>query len=214
MANLSNFKSGLTRREVLKLASLLAPGVLVMPIEASTPFLSGAPFSVEFWDSDKGNFRAEVSGIASFIAGVPTNVTLSTTNSENITGGGDGAQVIITGTAILPKSRRTFDHYFNPNVFSLPAIGEIGNAWNGAAFYGPGVNNWDIVASKNFRIKERVDVQLRTETYNTFNHPQWSTVNNSDQFDPTDGAQVNSALGMITGDRGPRLMQLALRINF
>jgi hypothetical protein len=156
----------------------------------------------------------ELSGIASFISGEPTSVTLSTTNNENITGGGDGAQVIITGSAVLPKSRRTFDHYFNPNVFSLPAVGQIGNAWNGAAFYGPGVNNWDIVASKTFRFRERVNVQLRTETYNTFNHPQWSTVNNSAQFDPSTGAQVNTALGMITGDRGPRLMQLALRLGF
>ena len=156
----------------------------------------------------------EVSGIASFISGQPMPVKLSTTNSENITGGGDGATVIVTGNAVLPKSKRSFNHYFNPNVFALPAIGQIGNAWNGAQFYGPGVNNWDIVASKNFRFRERFDVQLRTETYNTFNHPQWSTVNNTAQFDPSTGAQVNTALGMITGDRGPRLMQLALRINF
>jgi hypothetical protein len=53
-----------------------------------------------------------------------------------------------------------------------------------------------------------------SETYNTFNHPQWSTVNNTASFDPSTGAQVNSALGMITGDRGPRLLQLALRLDF
>jgi hypothetical protein len=141
-------------------------------------------------------------------------VTLSTTNNENITGGGDGAMVIVNGNAVLPKSKRTFDHYFNPNVFALPAVGQIGTGWNGAQFYGPGVNNWDIVGTKHFRFKDRVDVQLRTETYNTFNHPQWSAVNNAANFDPLTGAQVNSALGMITGDRGPRLLQLALRIDF
>lgn len=156
----------------------------------------------------------EISGIASFISGEPMPVNLGTTNNENITGGGDGAQVILTANPVLSKGKRTFDHYFNPNVFALPAVGQIGNSWNGAAFYGPGVNNWDMVLTKNFRFAERTDVQLRTETYNTFNHPQWSTVNNSTQFDPSTGQQVNSALGRITGDRGPRLMQLALRINF
>ena len=156
----------------------------------------------------------QLSGIASFISGEPQAVTLSTTNSENITGGGDGAQVNINGSAILSRGKRTFDHFFNPNVFSLPAIGQVGTSWNGAAYYGPGVNNWDIVLSKNFRIKERADLQLRTETYNTFNHAQWSTVNSAAQFDPATGAQVNSALGMVTADRGPRLMQLALRLNF
>jgi hypothetical protein len=117
-------------------------------------------------------------------------------------------------SAIRVSLRRTFDHYFNPNVFALPAVGQIGTAWNGAVFYGPGVNNWDIAASKHFHFGDRVDVQLRTETYNTFNHPQWSTVNNTALFDPSTGDQINSALGRITGDRGPRLMQLALRAAF
>jgi hypothetical protein len=142
------------------------------------------------------------------------NINLSTTNNENITGGGDGAQVILTGNAVLPKSKRSFDHYFNPNVFALPAKGQIGTAWNGAAFYGPGVNNWDIAATKHFRFTERVDTQLRVETYNTFNHPQWSSVNNTALFDPATGQQVNSVLGRITADRGPRIMQLALRVAF
>ena len=78
----------------------------------------------------------------------------------------------------------------------------------------PGVNNWDIALTKKVRIKGRTDIELRTETYNTFNHPQWSSVNTTADFDPSTGAQVNSALGMITGDRGARIMQLALRINF
>jgi hypothetical protein len=156
----------------------------------------------------------EVSGIASFISGQPMNVNLSTTNNENITGGGDGAQVILTADPVLPKGKRTFEHYFNPNVFALPAKGEIGTAWNGAAFYGPGVNNWDIVAAKHLRFGERVDTQLRTEMYNAFNHPQWSSVNNTALFDPSTGDQVNTSLGVITGDRGPRIVQVALRIGF
>jgi hypothetical protein len=156
----------------------------------------------------------QVSGILSFISGQPMNVNLSTTNGENITGGGDGARVIITGNAVLPKSQRTFDHYFNPNVFALPAVGTIGTAWNGAAFYGPGVNNWDLAVTKKIPIRERVDTQLRFEFYNAFNHAQFSGVNNTAQFDPTTGQQVNSSLGMLTSDRGPRIIQVALRINF
>jgi hypothetical protein len=155
----------------------------------------------------------EVSGIASFISGQPMNVNLSTTNNENITGGGDGAQVILTGNPVLPKSQRTFDYFFNPNLFALPPKGQIGTAWNGAAFYGPGVNNWDFVAAKHLRLGE-LDSQLRVEMYNTYNHPQWSNVNNIALFDPSTGDQVNSSLGMITGDRGPRILQLAVRIGF
>ena len=46
-----------------------------------------------------------------------------------------GTRVIVTANPVLPKSQRTFDHYFNPNVFALPAMGQIGTAWNGAVFY-------------------------------------------------------------------------------
>ncbi len=60
MSNQSHSRSRLTRRDLLKLASVLSPGLLLMPVEAGTTFLSGAPFSVEFWDSEKGNFRARI----------------------------------------------------------------------------------------------------------------------------------------------------------
>jgi hypothetical protein len=156
----------------------------------------------------------QVSGIASFISGQPMNVGLATTNGENITGGGDGAKVIVTGNAVLPKSQRTFGRFFNPNVFALPAVGTIGTAWNGSVFYGPGVNNWDISLNKKIPITEKAAAQLRFEFYNAFNHAQFSSVNSTAEFNPATGAQVNSALGTLTGDRGPRIIQVALRINF
>ena len=121
--------------------------------------------------------------------------------------------MILTGSAVLPRNQRGFDHYFNPNVFLLPVTGQIGQH-RMRSFYGPGVNNWDIAATKHFRFKERVDAQLRIEMYNTFNHPQWSSVNNTALFDPSTENQVNSALGRITADRGPRLIQLAFRLGF
>jgi hypothetical protein len=156
----------------------------------------------------------EVSGIDSFISGQPMNVGLATTDGENITGGGDGARVIVTGNAVLPKSQRTFDRFFNPNVFALPAVGTIGTAWNGSVFYGPGVNNWDLAVTKKIPFGEKVRTELRFEAYNAFNHTQFSSVNSTANFDPTTGAQVNSALGMLNGDRGPRIIQVGLRLNF
>jgi hypothetical protein len=102
--------------------------------------------------------------------------------------GGDGAQVILTGNPVLPRSPRALDHFFNPNVFALPPKGQIGTAWNGGEFYGPGANNWDFVVARHLRFRERFDSLLRVETYNTFNHSQWSNVNNTALFDPSTGA--------------------------
>jgi hypothetical protein len=67
---------------------------------------------------------------------------------------------------------------------------------------------------KNFRIKEKVTTELRFEAYNVFNHTQFSGVNASANFDPTTGQQVNTAFGQLNSDWGPRIIQLALRINF
>lgn len=133
----------------------------------------------------------QVSGIASFISGGPYSATLDTTTAKNITGGGE---VVVTGNAVLPKSQRTFNRYFNTSVFALPAVDTIGNQWT-SSFYGPGVNDWDISLMKNIPIKERVTTQLRLDMFNAFNHTQFNSVNNSAVFDPATGKQVNTAFG-------------------
>ena len=155
----------------------------------------------------------EASGIASFISGPPGTAACSTTTGENITGGGDGYQCIMTGNAVLPKSKRTFNAYMNTSVFAMPSVGNIGNQWV-TSFYGPGVNNWDISLMKNIPIKEKVTTQLRCDMFNTFNHVQFSSVNNSAVFDPASGQQVNTGFGQLSGDMGPRIIQVALRLTF
>jgi hypothetical protein len=164
----------------------------------------------------------EVSGIASFISGSPDSVGFGTTNGENMTGGGDGDQVIVTGNAVLPKGQRTFNRYFNTSVFALPAVyapGDpltktyIGTQWT-SSFFGPGVNNWDLSLMKNFRVTEKVNLQLRLEGFNAFNHPSFNGVNTSADFNPTTGQQVNSGFGQINSDMGPRIVQLAGRLSF
>ena len=44
-------------------------------------------------------------------------------------------------------------------------------------FRGPGIENWDLSLLKNFTLYERLHVQLRVATFNTFNHTQFTTVN-------------------------------------
>ncbi len=61
-------------------------------------------------------------------SGTPRGVGYSTVDGADITGGGDGARVVVTGNAICPKSEQTFDRFFDTSVFVRPARGDYGNA--------------------------------------------------------------------------------------
>jgi hypothetical protein len=153
-----------------------------------------------------------VSGIATFASGAPTNVTFGTTSGVDLIGGGDGQRIDITGNPQLAYGVRNGNQFFNTSVFALPPLGYIGNA-SRDVYRGPGQNQWDLAAFKNFVIREKVTFQLRSEFYNAFNHVQWSTINSAANFNPA-GQQVNTLFGKATADRGPRLIQVAMRVSF
>jgi outer membrane receptor protein involved in Fe transport len=58
---------------------------------------------------------------------------------------------------------------------------------------------------KVFRPKEKLNVQLRAEAFNVFNHTQWTGVN---PYVSTDNFLY------ATGAHMPRVLQFALRITF
>jgi hypothetical protein len=154
----------------------------------------------------------KLSGIMTMASGNPVGISYTTTDGADITGGGDGSRVFVTGLAILPKSERTITRFFNPSVFARPAVGSIGAAPKDV-YRGPGINNWDLTLFKIFPIKDKAQVQFRWEAYNAFNHTQFSGVNSAATFNAA-GVQQNALFGQITSARDPRIMQLALRLSF
>jgi len=107
----------------------------------------------------------------------------------------------------LSRGERTVTRYFNTTLFSAPPQDVKGNAGQGI-LRGPGLNNWDISLSKNFRPAEKFNVQFRAEFFNAFNHTQWRYVDTTYNDSPT------STFGWLTGAREPRIMQFGLRISF
>lgn len=69
-----------------------------------------------------------------------------------------------------------------------------------------GINNFDLQAFKDFRIREGHNLEFRWENFNAFNHTQWGA------------AQANmeapDQFGLISGTRAPRIMQFVLRYSF
>jgi hypothetical protein len=62
-------------------------------------------------------------------------------------------------------------------------------------------------------------LQLRVETYNTFNHAEFNGVNNTATFanansQGSTNPQSQAIFGQMSSTLNPRLMQLALRLDF
>jgi len=94
--------------------------------------------------------------------------------------------------------------YFNKSAFSKAAPGTFGNAGRNS-FHGPGLNFTNLALMKDVYIKEQMRMELRLETFNTFNHVNFNLPSGN----------VNSAnFGRITSDTGPRLVQLAGKFYF
>ena len=163
------------------------------------------------WVFDNWQFA----GDCAFVSGSPQGVSLSLADGADLTGGGDGNSVVITGPAMLSKGERTFDRFFDPSVFARPAKGSYGSGAGASryAFRGPGINNWNLTFFKSIPVKEKVRFQFRWEMYNAFNHTQFNGVDTTARFDAA-GRPVNTRFGQITGARAPRTQQLALRLSF
>ncbi len=94
--------------------------------------------------------------------------------------------------------------YFNTQLFSRGALGQIGTS-NRMFFHGPGINNFDLALLKDLRLTERFALQFRGEFFNIFDHAQF--------LNPV-GSITNSAFGLVTGARDPRIGQVALKVIF
>ncbi|HEX4274948.1 MAG TPA: carboxypeptidase regulatory-like domain-containing protein [Bryobacteraceae bacterium] len=97
--------------------------------------------------------------------------------------------------------------YFNPDAFTVSALGSAGNA-SRRSFYGPGEFNTDLALLKNFKISEKKGAQFRLEAFNVFNHAQF--------FGPAavQGNIDSPLFGTVVKAADPRFVQLALKLTF
>ena len=112
-----------------------------------------------------------------------------------------------SGSASGPK---TVNEYFNTAAFSQ-SVGTFGNSRPGAVL-GPGFQRWDTSLFKTIHLGERAALQLRLETFNTFNHGSPSQICN-------DGGSSTCvvgtpAFGEVTAYHIPRNVQIGAKVNF
>jgi hypothetical protein len=168
-------------------------------------------------------------GIVTFQSGFP--VEIADTAAPSLTcNPADFAETIdvpcwdrpnrVQGVGLDIGNPRTYNiggktHYwFNPAAFAHAPSGMLGNAGRNP-FYGPGINNFDTSLIKDIHFTESKYIELRGETFNTFNHQQWGPPVNGSGLDIAPVADINSGnFGRITSVRGNFVAQLGAKIYF
>ena len=116
----------------------------------------------------------------------------------------------------------------NPTVASVNSSGQLIMTYGGTAnllafgdaprslssIRGPINQNWDLALSKSTPVREGLNVMLRAEVFDLWNHPTFGNAgaqltNNGNSFDFVNGANIANA-----GTGGMRLVQLSGRVTF
>ena len=154
-----------------------------------------------------------LSGVSRFSTGFPVTFTNASDNSllgtqpNGVNSYGTDLPDMVRGALDLNHNPRNGLAYFNTSLFSLQPLGTPGTGPR-RLFYGPGLENFDIALSKAVRLGESRSLQLRLETFNTFNHTQF--------FGPSavNGEITSSAFGQVVSADAPRLVQLGVKLMF
>ena len=109
-------------------------------------------------------------------------------------------------------SQQNVNCWYNPAAFAIPALApgqvnatDFGNAGRGS-LRGPAFYNTDFSVFKDFKLKERGQLQLRGEIFNLFNTPQFALPNNL--VDTPTAGQITSTL------HESRQIQVSVNVSF
>ncbi len=158
------------------------------------------------------------SGIITSQSGVPLKDTNGTTSfSNNVFGDnagvgngvGTGSRPDLVGNphaASCQASTAPGPYLFNPCAYALPQGLTFGNVGRNSLNL-PHRTQFDMGLFKHFPIKESFALEFRVESFNTFNHTQFSGVDTS--FDPASTTFLTATTAHL-----PRILQLGLKLVF
>jgi hypothetical protein len=151
----------------------------------------------------------EVSGLVYYYTGTPLTVTTSNTDPGGLGLLGASASSARPDMTGNPNNgaAHTVASFFNTSVFTAnpQTSNRPGNAGRGVVT-GPSFQRWDVSLFKNTKLRgEHMYVQFRAETFNVFNHTNFSAV----------GTNITLAtFGKVTTANDPRILQLGLKLYF
>lgn len=148
-----------------------------------------------------------ISGITTVESGVPLFITYTGSDVVGL-GGGFTNRPNLVSKVSYPKK---VGEWFSPSSYADPVAPwdggpneGFGNAGKDSAV-GPGLFNWNLSLFKSIPLRENTRIDLRFESFNTFNHTQFTNVDTNSH---------DSNFGAVTGDYGPRLLELGGKFTF
>jgi hypothetical protein len=153
----------------------------------------------------------EVSGVTVVQSGIPQSITYNGADTLGL-GGGTTNRPNIVAPISYPKTRLA---WFNKAAFAAPIApwAPGGNAQGNQGFGNarkdaivlPGLFNFNLAAFKTFSFTESVKLQMRFESFNTFNHTEFQNI---------DASTNDANFGQVTSTYDPRVLQLGAKISF
>ncbi len=146
-----------------------------------------------------------ISNIMDLRSGLPFGLSSGRDNSFSGIGQ-DRAD--LSGNAALPSDRSKGERlarYFDATLATFNAAGTYGNSPRNF-LRGMGVFNIDAAVQKTFALKEGLQLNLRGEFFNLFNHANFSL--------PGSSVSSTSTFGVINGANDPRILQIGVRLGF
>ena len=146
----------------------------------------------------------QINGIGTLNSGLPLRFRINQNTSRSF---GGGQRPDSTGRSAHLGSGQTLRQWFDTEEFLRPAQFTFGNVGRvHPSLRSDFVEALDFSVFKNFRYRERWNIQFRAEAFNVFNHPVFGAPNTV-FGNPNFGRVVSQATA-------PRQMQVALRLRF
>ena len=144
----------------------------------------------------------EVSGIVTITSGVPINPQLTGGKSGNGLNNATNRPDQVSSVSYP----HTASQWFDTAAFAPPALGAWGNAGHNS-LRGPGRDNWNLSLFKSFTFNEARGsrLELRAESFNTWNHTEFNQVSN---------ALGSNNFGQVTSAFDPRVFQFGAKLYF
>ena len=149
----------------------------------------------------------EIAGTIADVTGVPTASQYGGNDTIGL-GGGYSNRLNASGKMSYPKK---VGKWFDTSVLSVPTAAWAGGQNQGFgssgkdAVVGPGRVNFTTSLYKSFAMTERAHFELRFESFNTFNHTQFNSI---------DVKNTDGNFGQVTNTQDPRTLELGGKFVF